>query len=378
MSPYRRTSAATLALTGVLLGACSAPPRYAVRFAHAAPDVPRDVIVRSYDADDAVHLAEAVAHDHRFLLDLVPGTRPRPLEVWRLDEVEGVRLERLGADGLTAHRDANSVLGVLAPRWWGATRVLLLDRAEDRVVTHELAHALLDSIWEPLPSAFEEGLCDWLSFERFPRHRGPLGHLNCLLGRELLGALDVRLRHGRARGDGFGLRWTRGRERDHVSDLTLEDVLRLTDRTPWPELASHEVSFAYATGWLLADLAIERNGLDGLLAACERALAEGRERLEPQEVLDLADVPAEGFDPIMLRARQVEAFRRSALSEPELLQSLAELYRRHARANEPAVDFVERLSGRLRIEGQEDAISWEALPGYESLAGRLGEVLARL
>ncbi len=353
-----------LALALVVAG-CGTPPRFAVRLS-----VPSEVVsIRSDSATDAARLAELVHREREYLLAFVPGTIARPLEVWRVGGEQGQRLLDLGADGLTSHRREMPWLATFTPSWWHRTRVLLLARAEDRVVTHELAHALLGPDWDPLPSALEEGLCDWLSFQRFPDDDGPVRHLACLRKRQLGAALDVHSLVWPSRGQGFGLRWLRDVKGDLGPRLDVTEVLQLPERTPWPGLSSDGVSHAYAVGFLLAERILDRHGLSGLLAACQQATARGESTLQPETVLALADLPEGQWSLSELLQRHERAFLERALWEPKLIESLLELYEDHAPEGNSVAEFLPGLRGRLRLETR-SPINWRDLPGFPSLADR--------
>ena len=354
-----------LALT-LVLASCGAPPRFAVRLS-----IPTEVVtIRSDSAADAARLAELVHQEREYLLAFVPGTVARPLEVWRVGGEQAQRLLDLGADGLTSHRRGMPWIAAFTPSWWHRTRVLVLARAEDRVVTHELAHALLGPDWDPLPSALEEGLCDWLSFQRFPEDDGPVRHLACLRKRQLGAALDVHCLARPVRGKGFGLRWLRDIKTDLGPRLEVTEVLRLPERTPWPDLSSDGVSHAYAVGFLLAERILDRHGLDGLLAACRGASARGETTLRPETVLALAELPDGHWSLGELLQRHERAFLERALWEPKLVDSLLELYEEHAPKGSSVAEFLPDLRGRLRLETR-SPIDWRELKGFQSLAQRV-------
>lgn len=349
-------------LLPLLLSACASLPPLVVPTERAS--------VRGYDAHRIARLASALVEDKAFVLESLPGSVDVPLELWEAEGTEQRRLEELNADGLTERRQ-----GLLLFSWWRPksetqTRVLLLPEAERRVLTHELVHALLGPDWGPLPTALEEGLADWVAFERHPHTRGPWQHWNALLGESAGATLEISVQLGRGRGHGTSLGWSAPPREAQARNLDLWTILNLKESDPWVGLSPADVRLVYAAGYALVERIVERHGIEGLYAACRAARLAGEGRLSAQSLLALADLPAAAFSANELARRRDLALRQMDLLSLGALEVAVELYGRFARRGEDPQAFLARLRGRLRAAGSE-TVDWRDLPNFERFADAL-------
>jgi hypothetical protein len=346
-------------LVALLISACTSLPPLVVPTERAS--------VRGYDAHRIARLASALVEDKAFVLARLPGSVDVPLELWEAEGAEQRRLEQLNADGLTERRRGLVLFGWGRPRSETHTRVLLLPEAERRVLTHELVHALLGPDWAPLPTALEEGLADWLAFERHPHTRGPWQHWNALLGESAGATLEISVQLGRGRGHGTSLGWSAPPREAQARNLDLTAILNLKESDPWAGLSPADVRLVYAAGYGLVERIVERHGIEGLHAACLAARLAGENRLSAPSLLALADLPAGAFPPQELAQRRDLALRQMDLLSLGALEVVVELYRRFARRGEEPQAFLARLRGRLRAAGSA-TVDWRDLPDFERFA----------
>ena len=241
--------------------------------------------VRADEAARAEELATALAELAPRVAALLPGARTRTVDVWLQEE------PRLYRFGKPAHNEADGFWAV------GPGRIHLRAGADDvrRTLAHELTHAFLDGAWEALPGTLEEGLCDVLSALAVPE-----GALRMRAGRLsaaafCLGGLALRIEISLPRSAG-ALELAVG------ATVVLEGVLRepLVPERVFVERAGLSTTrmeparkkALYGLAFLVVERAVQRVGLDGLHALCERARAEGLAELPEAWLLEAAALPA--------------------------------------------------------------------------------------
>jgi hypothetical protein len=226
---------------------------------------------RAAEPEAAAELASLLAETAPVLLGLAPGLRARPLEVWRLPDVE---------EGLAADR---GLAGRFVPH---AGRVEIDDEGPlpaRLVLAHELVHAYADEAWERLPRIAAEGLADALACRADPQ--------NAHLLREMRFSKLV-LAAGGSEVHVILSMDARRRLRLRFPLMPNESVLRLPARVDGSYLAAHGSGTHYGVGFVLVESILELHGIAGLRVACEAAERDGRD-LSAAALLRLADLPAE-------------------------------------------------------------------------------------
>ncbi|HUR28794.1 MAG TPA: hypothetical protein VM509_11450 [Planctomycetota bacterium] len=213
---------ASLCLAGLAFVGCATPPEFESRVAFGS--------ARSDDLELAVQLAQTGNELAPRICELL-HVEPAPFVIWHVPDVPAAEfLVERGPTGqiLSRRIDIGDV---------GARRQMRF------LIGHELVHWYARGVWDRLPHAVEEGLADELGL-RFSED------LRLLRGTELAVALASVTPERRAR------------------------VLAVNERS-WKS-ASAELRFdAYAVGFEM----VQRIGVDGLRALCERAEDEGLERV---------------------------------------------------------------------------------------------------
>ncbi len=269
--------------------------------------------VRADELDRAQELAAALTELAPRVAELLPASRPRPVDVWVQKE------PRLFRFGKAAHQEADG-FWALGPR-----RIHLREGADDlrRTLAHELTHAFLGGDWEALPGTLEEGLCDLLSALAVPE-----GALRMRAGRLsaaafCLGGLALRIEVGTP-----ATHPTQGPELAIAATVVLEGLLD-EPLAPWDvfreraglstaRMGPARKKALYGLAYLVIERAHRRVGLEGLLGLCRRARAESRAHVPEAWLLEAAD----------LCPHDVRPWRRALEDElgPDELRELVAMY----------------------------------------------------
>jgi hypothetical protein len=165
------------------------------------------------------------------------------------------------------------------------------------VIAHELTHAWLAPVWNPLPQILEEGLADLAAARADPE-----------------AGVCRRLFHGLRLVTWAGIGWPFHVERDGHTQSGMLQMGRLEEGLPtlagMLELdgtSYHDVggeqneNLLYSVGFVL----VEQIGLDELRELCLRAQAAGAEQIPAAWVLDAAEIPRETDNLWAIRGRRL-------------------------------------------------------------------------
>lgn len=347
-TPSRPTHPGTVlgAILLILLVGCQAVP--------PAHRVPTELgAVRADELARAQELAAALTELAPRVAELLPASRPRPVDVWVQEE------PRLFRFGKPAHQEADG-FWALGPR-----RIHLREGADDlrRTLAHELTHAFLGREWEALPGTLEEGLCDLLSALAVPE-----GALRMRAGRLsaaafCLGGLALRIEVGAP-----GPSSPQGLDLAYAATVVLEGLLD-EPLSPWDvfreraglstaRMGPARKKALYGLAYLVVVRASERIGLEGLLELCRRARAEGLARVPEAWLLEAAE----------LCPVDVRPWRRALEDElgPQELRELVAMYPEFLVSTVeqlvPHLGPAEALSVRLSSGGSGPALELVLLP----------------
>lgn len=267
--------------------------------------------VRAERVEQARRVARSLDRLAPRVLALVPHTSDRRLDVW---VQPAPRLFRFGGD---SYQEADGFWAA------GLERIHLRESADDleRTLAHELCHAFLDPCWERLPGTIEEGLCDVVSLRLAPRSaaRTRAGRLSAAafalggLALELtvmLPSTDLEGGPRIALSTGLLLEGAATTLSDPLEALRVRAGLSSTRLDPARKKA------LYGLALLVVERIVERRGIEGLHALCERAAREGHRLVPEQWLLEAAELPA--GDPAAWRAAA-----EAALGKPELAALVA-------------------------------------------------------
>lgn len=263
----------TSLLLASLLGGCALAPHRG-QWVAASSDW---FTVHARDAATAERVLAECEEARPLVLTGFTTGDPRPLEVWAApvdrEYGEGFNWTR-GDPELRRFEYVEIEIG----------RELFWERY---VIAHELAHAWLDPLWNPLPQILEEGLADKLG-ERVDPETGVYRRLHH--GLELLSWTGV----------GFPLTWrdADGRRAGGALHLTpldpglpegLAGMLELDGTTYHHVGGERNRMLLYAVGYAL----VEQIGVPALRGLCERAASEGRGTVPAEWVLEAAGLHLE-------------------------------------------------------------------------------------
>jgi len=300
------------ALVALLFAACqAAPPTYEV--------ASEDDMVRADSPFLATRVAGILGRTRNQVLELVPDSTRKPLEVWLQDELHLYRFRR----GSYEHADG----------FWaeGAGRIHLRTEAHhlERTLVHELVHSSLDDTWSVLPGTLEEGLCDWVSTRICPYSSARLraGRLSAAcLG---LGSLEIQIELRAAHADGtaqaLGSYARILLEGDIDPPVSPCDVFQLQAGRSDSGLSGPRKKALYGLAFFLIDrIATHDSGLGSLHALCVRARSEGLPEVPTEWLLEAAGL--EGLDALQWKPGLADAFTGAELAElvamyPEFLGS---------------------------------------------------------
>ena len=292
------------ACAALLLAACQAtPPTYEV-----ALDADR---VRADSPFLANTVAEMLNRNRDRVLELLPGSKSGPLEVWLQDELQLYRFRR------GSYKDADG--------FWAedAGRIHLRTDARhlERTLVHELVHSSLDESWSYLPGTLEEGLCDWVSTRICPHSAAQLraGRLSAACFG--LGSLEIEVELRSV---------TNSSEPAPIASyacillegginppVTPAEVFQVEAGRSTSSLEGSRKKALYGLAFFLVDrIATDDTGLDRLHELCLRAQAEGLPEVPSEWLLEAAGLAG-------LEARQWKPALTTAFTGAELAELVA-------------------------------------------------------
>lgn len=281
---------------------------------------------------------------HPRLLAVLPGARRDSVEVWMQDEPHLYHFP--GEAGSDAE-------GLYAP---AQDRILLSRGLEDteRVLAHEMVHAMLDKSWRTLPGTLEEGLCDAIA-----ARVSSVGVARLRAGRLssaalVCGGLQLEVEVSlptEVAGERRGWSSRVSLSSDEGVDQPQREVFRVAAGLSSTRLEPSVKRGFYGLSFLLVDRILERRGLEGLHALCTRATAEGFDRIPRPWLLEAAELEDD-----------TRAWGRAAAKGlgAEELRQLARLY--------PAI-VADATLGRL---DPEEATAKDLLTGIEIVLSAAG------
>lgn|GEM_PF-922471 len=237
--------------------------------------------VRAERPEAAQELAESLLRLRPLVLALLPDSVERPTEVWLDPELHEGKDGSPGVAAITSLSQGRIRIGA------GAAGI-----GRDFLLAHELVHAYMGPSWAPLPAIMKEGLCDALACRLVPQDAARARALRLFAARFAFGPQELLLScsqpaFGGRSGARLAISSPGGERRGPFEALELSGRgVRLHD-----EPADEDVLYGY--GLLLVERAIERIGLAGLHALCERAAETGHELLPLEWVLWAAELDHE-------------------------------------------------------------------------------------
>lgn len=353
-----------LAVVAALLctGACrSTAPRLVLHAEHG--------MIRADVADSGERVVRLLDELTPRVRALVPGTRPRQLEVWVQSELEVFSGWPLDPD-------------VPAFTLENGGRIHLLEASDEQLsfaLSHELVHALLDDDWSTLPSVAEEGLADWVQERLHPEHAAMLRADHLAKASSAFGGLRFGVFASWAAWSGRRLASFTLPGRDPGDESTVDPSAAFDEgdtsvRTSLfqPYRVSVADSRLYGIGYLVVARIVDRNGLRGLHKLCRRAHEEGREQVPAQWLLAAAELEGGAphwRDAIAERIGPPEL----AVFAAELAPFLAELLVRsldpfrHASAKH--MQLFQRVDPRLGLLGSREMVRLSTVPAVVTALG---------
>lgn len=295
-------------------GAVGAPFLIALTACLAAPPsgswTSSSGVVRAACDDEARAVGDLLDELRPRLLEALPDARRDPVEVWMQDDPH---LYHFPGEA------ASDAEGLYAP---AQHRILLSRGLEDteRVLAHEMVHAMLGPSWKTLPGTLEEGLCDAIAARvstvgvaRLRAGRLSSAALVCgglQLEVEVTAPTDV---------DGERRGWSSrvSLSSDEVVEEPQRDVFRVAAGLSSTRLGPSVKRGFYGLSFLLVDRVLERSGVEGLHRLCIRAADEGHDRIPRPWLLQAAELEDD--------ARAWGRAASAGLGEQEL-RELARLY----------------------------------------------------
>jgi len=329
MKPASRSAVVALALAGA---GCVTPPAFTAREG--------DVIVRAPDEQLARELIEEVEELRDALSERIPGLLPGGVEIWLQDELVSQRYRP---------RDSDTTRAFTVQPWLnGVPEIHVVEDSWHELLPHELVHAWLGPDWDPLPAVLEEGLCDLMTEEL-----GPYPGLAAIRLPPAVARHQVLVRFLWDERDAQGAPLAReisqlraGTER-YTEVITPEQALSLDSVSSLGSERDPDVTTQlYGHGYVLARCIVERQGVAGLHALCERARRKGLKRVPAEWVMQAA---ADGDYP----ARLEREYQRATLEQLRLVGDL-ESWLRQARSTAPQLDAEAWLASarpRVAIDG---------------------------
>lgn len=338
----RRALVACARLVLACAAGCSSPPSVAV-------DTPWGV-ARADDEVGARALAEMLSSYGPRVRALLPDARSIDPEVWLDDFSDPGLVDRPDVVGLASPIDGR--IRIRADR-------LGLDA--DFVLVHELVHALLGDSWAPLPALVKEGLCDALA------SRLALGSAASVRALRLLDAA--------AADDGMALELSwfessgglRERQRIPLAESERADRWEALSRPGDGVLLHHEREGdpqLYGCGWLVAERAVARVGVDGLHALCLRATREGRGVVPLEWLLEAGGLKRDSASwhaAVLEQVGETELRAQCQALAPQLATWIATSLRSRFPTDSAAV-FLDRALPTVGWEGGRRRVSLATVP----------------
>lgn len=350
-SPPRFRNGAVLALALIVSAGCQVLPP-----PHAADAPPG--LVRAGSPEEARRVAAMLERLAPAVLERLPGSRAQDLEVWVQESPAIYRFAR------STYADADGFYAA-DPR-----RIHLRSAADDveRTLAHELVHASLGRAWRSLPGTIEEGLCDAISAELVPggaaRMRAGRISSACLATGGLLLDLDVYVAESSAApGARLSYHARMKLEGDPPREVDPLLVFEVEAGLSSSKVGGDAKKAYYGLAFLVVDRAVERVGVAGLYALCERA-RDARREVSPDELLAAAGLDR---DPQSWRAALLEALGPAELAElvrmhPEFLAgAIAGFLEPHC-AGAPPAEVLASLQARLKVAGGRGELDLLDLP----------------
>lgn len=358
-------AARVLALAAACLGptACLAAPP-----AESAPA--RLGTVRAATRARAEHVAELLDRLAPRVVEVVPGSRLDPLEVW-VQEVPTLYRQRA-----STYSDTDG--------FWadGVRRIHLRESADqlERTLAHELVHASLEPAWDRLPGTLEEGVCDWVAAQLVPTAASRLRAGRLATAAAAIGGLPLEVElwldvPSSGMVLAFGLQAQIRIVTPDIEPLAPTDVFVVRAGLSTVHAGAAQRRALYGLGFLVAERIAEREGLAGLYARCEDAQRAGRDAIPTSDLLAAADLGS-----------SAESFR-GAILESLGPNELREILRLHpAVLIEPVLDFLDcgedgdpwadlaALRARVAVPGSRTAVV--QIVDMTALRGRLEVVRA--
>ncbi len=282
-------AAQTLVLSALGCRAVPSHPRWEHRLDHG--------VVRAEDpaqADEVAALVRAALPS----VQALPGTHRRPLVLHVVEQLPNELM-----DGATFHivdlpDDAGNGSDTY-PLEWIEICADALPRRRLSLIAHELTHFYLGEVWGVLPQVVEEGLAQLVSTQVDPRYGAEIRVENAVaLATAISGGLTVEMpRPAEASAPADGepelVPWWVSGEVDTSQLPTAREALALDANGMWTIEDAGSQRVLYGLGYLLAS----RIGVDGLYALCQRARAEGLERVPAEWLFEAAELDLE--DPLL-------------------------------------------------------------------------------
>jgi hypothetical protein len=280
----------TAALAGAFLSVgCLAPPPPIV------VDTPFGE-VRARDAEKAGEVAMLLSKLAPEVKAMLPGAQDRAIDVWVQEELAIYRF----------HERPDSVRGfTLLADEFDAKRIHLQSGGQSPwYLAHELVHALIGPSWGPLPGILEEGLGDVVAERLNPEYQSHIRAHRLLNASAFTGGLALALVY-REPGSGPRSSWPEVIEKTRLElgpgyDAPTLRTLLATPRSELHERWNDIPEAFYGIAWLMVSRTVERIGLEGLHALCERASNEGRELVPIAWLEEAAELPLDALSPEFL------------------------------------------------------------------------------
>ena len=217
-------------------------------------------VVRAGSPEEARRVADALDDLLPAVIDELPESEARGLEVWVQEEPALYVFP-----ATTAYREAD---GFFSER---LGRIHLRAGSDDveRTLAHELVHASLGGSWSALPGTLEEGLCDVVAARLCPQSAPRLRAGRLLAAALAIGGLDLEIRIAPSEG-----LEARGAELSFVqrilpapgseAELDPLDVFRTRAGVSSASIAADRKKALYGLAFLVAERIVDRHGIDGL------------------------------------------------------------------------------------------------------------------
>jgi len=309
--------------------------------------------VRAGAQEEAQEVHELLERLHPRILETLPDTVERELEVWVQASPALYRFSEA-----TSYDEADG--------FWseGHGRIHLREAAGnlERTLAHELVHASLGESWSALPGTIEEGLCDVLATHLSPENAEEMRAGRLSAAAFALGGLELEV-EVLLPGDDHpgGIRigcLSRVRLLGLASsDLVPEEVFEVEAGLSSTDISTNEKKVFYGLSFVLVERIEARHGFAGLHELCLRARGEGHERVPREWLLEAAGLKNAGRE-------EWRSAIHGAIGDPELCTLLL-LY------PSALLDTVARIFGpgtrvQVDLSGTSPLRARVAVPGSEA------------